>query len=488
MTLRLLDDLERHAAIRPHAVAVLSVGNSARFLTYRDLHRRVTDLGAILDARIRGNSTVLLSGANRPWYVTSFLGVLAAGNTVFPLSGDLTESELVSAARRSAAAAAIVTRSPTHPLRSQFGAAILLDDADGTELLIDPTWDVVETAGPALLLQSSGTTAQPKIARRDGPSLDAVSRAMVEACHFGPDDHVLAAVPLCHSYGLEHGLLAPISAGGCVHICEKFEPASVLLELRERGITTLPGVPFMFDMLARAQGAAFPTLRRAYSAGGPLPRATFDAFLARSGLRIGQVYGATEIGSVTFNDPDATSFDPSAVGVAMQGVDLRILDATDPRLDQPLPHGAEGQVAISARSMMSGYIGGQSAPLLNGYYLTGDLGVLNEHGSLTITGRLKLLIDVGGRKVNPAEVEAVFCQHPAIASCVVVPLRLSETVCRVKAIVTSADGGARLSVGDLRAFARERLSGYKVPRVIEIRDQLPTSPAGKVLRTQVETP
>jgi long-chain acyl-CoA synthetase len=194
------------------------------------------------------------------------------------------------------------------------------------------------------------------------------------------------------------------------------------------------------------------------------------------------------MGSVTFNDPDFDPFDPASVGIAMEGVEIRILDVTDPDIDQPLAAGVEGQVAIAARSMMSGYIDGQSAPLLNGYYLTGDLGVLSAMGALTITGRLKLLIDVGGRKVNPAEVEAVLRQHPGVGSCVVVPLRLSETVWRVKAIVTAKDPAAKLSPGDLRAFARQRLSGYKVPRVIEFRDQLPTSASGKVLRTRVETP
>ena len=323
--------------------------------------------------------------------------------------------------------------------------------------------------------------------RREGPSLDAVSRAMANACHFGPDDHVLAAVPLCHSYGLEHGLLAPISAGSCIHVCDKFDLAVVLSEFRNGGITMFPGVPFMFDMLARAEAAAFPNLRRAYSAGGPLPRATFDAFHARSGLQIGQVYGATEIGSVTFNDPNSIPFDPVSVGVPMEGVEIRMLDSTEPNVDQPLSTNIEGQVAIAARSMMSGYIDGESAPLLDGYYLTGDLGVLKENGALTITGRLKLLIDVGGRKVNPAEVEAVLRQHPGVGSCVVVPLRLSETVCRVKAIVTVVDPAVDLSPGDLRAFARQRLSGYKVPRVIEFRDELPTSASGKVLRTRVET-
>jgi long-chain acyl-CoA synthetase len=217
-----------------------------------------------------------------------------------------------------------------------------------------------------------------------------------------------------------------------------------------------------------------------------LPAATFEAFRAISGLQIGQVYGATEIGSVTFNDPDSPEFDPASVGMPMDGVHVRVLDAAQPRVDAELPAGCEGQVAISATSMMSRYVDGEDAPIVEGHYLTGDLGVLSARGALRITGRLKLFIDVGGRKVNPAEVEAVLRQHPSVASCVVVPLQLSESVCRVKAIVTLRDPGSGLSPQDLRAFARERLSGYKVPRVIELRDAMPLSPSGKVLRTRVE--
>ena len=144
-------------------------------------------------------------------------------------------------------------------------------------------------------------------------------------------------------------------------------------------------------------------------------------------------------------------------------------------------------LAIAAASMLSGYLDGETAPLIDGHYLTGDLGVLNEHGALKITGRLKLLIEIGGRKVNPAEVEAVLCEHPAVGACVVLPMRLSETVCRLKAIVTPARPGMELPAQDLRRFARERLSGYKVPRIFEVREALPTSPSGKVLRRLVES-
>jgi len=233
----------------------------------------------------------------------------------------------------------------------------------------------------------------------------------------------------------------------------------------------------------------FPTLRRAYSAGGPLPLAVFDAFRQRFGIPVSQLYGATEIGSVMFNDPDAPGpFDPASVGRPMRGVDVRVLDVERPRPDQPLPAGAEGHVAVRADSMMSGYLrddDDEAAPptTVDGYLLTGDLGRLDAHGRLTLTGRIKLLIDVGGLKVNPLEVEAVLAQHPEVAACVVLPVRVSDTVSRLKAIVQPRDpAGGGPTAESLRRFARERLTPYKVPRLFEVRATLPRSPTGKILR------
>jgi acyl-CoA synthetase (AMP-forming)/AMP-acid ligase II len=338
-----------------------------------------------------------------------------------------------------------------------------------------------------LLLQSSGTTGAPKIVLRSAASLDAVAEAMVEGIGFGPRDHVLLPIPLCHSYGIEHGLLAPVWAGSCVHLTRGFDLRLVLSELTEGSITIFPGVPFMYETLARTgEPRTLPALRRAYSAGGPLPTGMFDAFRARFGVSVSQLYGATEIGSVMFNDPDGPApFDPASVGRAMRGVDVRVLDVDDPCPDRPLPPGAEGQVAVRADSMMSGYLrdDAQKTPLLGGFFLTGDLGRLDDNGRLTLTGRIKLLIDVGGLKVNPLEVEAVLAQHPDVAACVVLPVRVSETVCRLKAVVQPRDpDGAGPTAGSLRQFARARLTPYKVPRVFEVRKDLPRSPTGKILR------
>jgi acyl-CoA synthetase (AMP-forming)/AMP-acid ligase II len=489
--LRLLEHLESRANRLESADAVRSVGREPTIkLSWQQLRNRSFEIGRVVRERVIPGRAVVLHYPNRPDFIPAFLGVLVADGILFPIAADASAPELVSAIQRSGAGAVIADETSAGMIGELFEETEPLPQLSETALLFhSPKFPArpANLPGPSLLLQSSGTTADPKIVRRDGPSLDAVTSNMIRACGFTESDHVLAVVPLCHSYGLEHGILAPIAAGTCIHVCEKFDLPAVLHELREGDITMMPGVPFMFDTLCHTQGLTFPALRRVYSAGGPLPFSTSEAFYKKFGLRIGQVYGSTEIGSVTFNNPDEPDFDPLCVGKRMDGVSIRILDRDDPHFAKSLPKGTEGIVAIASPSMLTGYVDGEPAHLIDGHLLTGDIGRVNESGSLTFSGRYKLLIDIGGRKVNPLEVEAVLAQHPGIGACVVVPLKLSETVQRLKAVVTRARPDIELSVQDLRKFAQERLSRYKVPRVFEVRDSLPTSPAGKIIRRLVES-
>jgi len=139
---------------------------------------------------------------------------------------------------------------------------------------------------------------------------------------------------------------------------------------------------------------------------------------------------------------------------------------------------------VRAPSMLSSYLDGE-VPLVDGHLLTGDLARIGADGRITITGRQKLLIDVGAYKVNPLEVENELRTHPGVAECVVVAVAASETVQRLRAVVAIRDGEPRPTADGLRKFLRERLSPIKVPRIIEFVDSLPKSPTGKVLRDQV---
>jgi acyl-CoA synthetase (AMP-forming)/AMP-acid ligase II len=467
----LLARLASHAAQRPTAQAYQAGDGS---LTYGQLHVRVTALAGALRQSLPSGAAVLLSCPNCLEYPIAFLGILAAGCTVFPVSPEAADVEIASAATQSAAKGIIgddrALRLLGPSMRLALGIAQLPPSGGAN---FEPS-----TVGD-LLLQSSGTTGAPKIVRRTGQSLDAAASAMVEAIGFGPADRVLMTIPLTHSYGLEHGLLAPIWAGSAVDLRGLSPLPPVMGALRTGGITILPGVPSTFEMLAAAHwdGAA-PALRLAYSAGGPLPRPVFDACAAR-GMRVTQLYGASEIGSVTYNPP-GEPFDPASVGYPMRDVSIRILDRDDIGGQE-----RDGQIAIAAASMFAGYLD-EEADLIDGHFPTGDLGYVDDTGRLFITGRIKLLIDVGGLKVNPLEVETVLLGHLAVEACVVVGVRQSLTVCRLKAIVTPRDPAAGVCIDELRAMARQHLAAHKIPRIFEVRDSLPRSATGKILRHLVE--
>ncbi|MEM9914805.1 MAG: class I adenylate-forming enzyme family protein [Planctomycetota bacterium] len=487
MGLDLFAKLRRHAADRGDEAAVRVIGpliDTHPPLTWSALWRQVQTVAARLDASLPPDATVMTLSPNRPAGVPMFLGVLYAGQTVFPVDAALTAVELKQLIERADVDLVVADDSVKPRLADINIPVISLDDFVSPredEDSRNPSADRSDDAW--LLLQSSGTTGGPKIVKRSGPSLDAVARNVANAVGLRPDDRVVASVPLSHSYGIENGMLAPIVAGACAlhHVAEDHQPGrgfDPTLAVTS-GATVLPGVPAMFEMIDR-MGAGRGAIRVAYSAGATLPPELAQRLEARDGLRLGQLYGSTEIGSVTFGPT------PGNVGQPMHGVDILILDPHHPDPALPLADGEEGHVAVRSPSMFDRYLGPNELTddsLADGYFLTGDLGRRSADGSLHITGRLKLLIDVGGVKVNPIEVEQVLAEHPQVDECVVVPDPVSPTINRVKAVITAANG--HVDDGVLRKFLRQRLAAHKIPRTFEVRADLPKSPTGKVLRQKL---
>jgi acyl-CoA synthetase (AMP-forming)/AMP-acid ligase II len=445
--MQLIERLRAHGRSRPDAPAYVD-SETGDALTWVRLANRVETLAETIRRWTPANTAALICIDNRFELPVAILATLAADRTAFPVSMDTPAAQIEALAR-------------------QTGSNTLIE-VDGLKPLPSvPTREV--PAG--LMLLSSGTTASPKIVCRSPNSLDIVSDQMCRAIGITAADRVLATVPLCHSYGIEHGLLAPVWAGATVHLSRGLDLQRVQRELLQSRITVLPAVPAMYEMLANllTEGEHFPSLRAAYSAGAPLPTTVADRFFKRCGIRIGQVFGATEIGSVTYSDPAHPHFNPASVGQPMPGVKLQIVDE---------------HLRVCAGSIFDGYLHETESPITDGFYATGDLATLDAHGNVIITGRSKLLIDIGGLKVNPLEVEAVLMQHPAVRECVVMAVQQSETVMRLKAVLTLRDD-QQVSQDELRQFARARLASYKVPRVFEIRDQLPHGPSGKVLRREI---
>jgi acyl-CoA synthetase (AMP-forming)/AMP-acid ligase II len=461
-----LDEIQARACEAPERIAITRPDSAP--VSYGDLVERIEAMAGRIERVAPPGAVVALLLPNGPDLACAFCACLSAGRIVFPLHPATPAAEIETLRARCGMCALV------RPDPEPGGRSPQLSPLEPV-----PCADPVRMGG-GLILQTSGTTAQPKLVLRDRASLGAVGANVRDAANLSPGDTVLAAIPLYHSYGVENGLLAPLMAGAGVLALDGFDLAAAARALSSGGATVFPGAPFMFDALSRVAPAGGISLRLAYSAGSPLPAGVAERFARAWGTGAGQLYGASDIGSVTFNDPASPGFDPMSVGVPMRGVSVRIVDEAG----APLPPSAEGQVAVRAPSMLTRYVDGAPVPLADDHFLTGDLGRLDDRGRLTITGRLTLLIDVGGVKVNPVEVEAALGEHPAIARCIVAPMRMSETVTRLRAVYEPR-AGAACAPEELRTFLRQRLAPHKIPRVFEA-CALPVSGAGKVLRREVE--
>jgi acyl-CoA synthetase (AMP-forming)/AMP-acid ligase II len=478
----LVETLARWGTDEAGRVAVYAGGARLESVTFGQLLAQARWCSHKLRGMSEPGAVVILSCGNAPIYHAWLMGGWMAGLKIFVVPPSLTTIECGRACEESGAVLWI-GESPAaglpHLAIGDVGEADRACDAAG-----------VDDRETGILLQSSGTTGSTKIVFRDVRSLAVMGEHLREAIGCGVGDRVLACVPVNHSYGIEHGVLMPMMSGTAVELHNGFELHHVQTAI-DRGVTILPGVPFMFDVMSQIAGGSRASLRLAYSAGAVLPMAVFEGFERRFGLRLGQVYGASEVGSLTFNDPSASWFDPASVGRGLHGVSVRVMENGEAVRAKPqaLSEGNEGEVAVRTPTMLTRFVGREAAaPLLvDGHWLTGDLG-RERGGVLTLTGRIKLIIDIGGLKVNPIEVETVLREHPQVRDAVVFAVPVSETVQRLRAVVEPAAGVDTASVGvaGLRAWARERLSQHKVPRLVEVWPALPRTATGKILRKRVE--
>jgi long-chain acyl-CoA synthetase len=477
---RLLASVERHARERPDALAVREISGEGDVLELG--WRALRDAAWRLAETLRSSGeegAVLIAAPSGARLLTALLGGLQAGRPVLPIAPDVPEAHALELARRASAGVAIA-QPPLLPALARAVARTLPLASIGFEQGGAPARRTSSGSGGSLYLQSSGSTGLPKLVCRSAAALDAVGAGCGLALGIAPQDRLAIPIPLHHSYGIDLALLAGVSAGCTIELHARFVPSWLRGALAAGGVTVLPAVPLIFDVLARG-GAPVPKLRRAVSAGSPLPLAVFERFREAFGVAIGQLYGATEFGSVTYNPPERAGFDPESAGLPLAGVELRVIDVADGSPERALATGSEGQLAVRSASMLSHYVGDPEPPTTrDGFFVTGDLGRLDASGSLTLSGRAHFLIDVGGRKVNPLEVESVLMRHPGVREAVVVPVRLSETVARLKAVIVPSELAP--SGEELRRFARDHLVHYKVPRSFEIRTDVPRSPTGKILR------
>lgn len=336
----------------------------------------------------------------------------------------------------------------------------------------------------ALVLHTSGTTARPKIVPLTQANICASARNIARTLELGPDDACLNIMPLFHIHGLMAAVLASLGAGGSVVCTPGFDAMRFFRWLDEERPSWFTAVPTMHQaILARAERNA-DIIRRARlrflrssssSMPGPVMRQLEETFSAP----LVEAYGMTEAAHQMCSNPLAGPRKPGAVGLPA-GPEVAVMDE-DGNL---LPPGAVGEVVIRGPNVTAGYEANPEAnakAFTNGWFRTGDQGAFDADGFLTLTGRLKELINRGGEKVSPLEVDGVLSGHPAVAQALTFAIPHAKLGEEVGAAVVLREG-MECSERELREFAAQHLADFKVPRKVVFLDEIPKGATGKLMR------
>jgi len=494
--------LRWQARHRPDATAVIC-GNQRR--DYATLNARSERLAAGLLARgLAAGDRVAVLMANRIVYLEIYLAAARSGLALVPVNPALTGPEIEYILADSGATLLIADVDLVPAAGGVLPVVTVGGPDNELEYLIadaGPSGTGPSGTGPVLagpdpgpgtvFFQgyTSGTTGRPKGCLQTlGAFVDHHRRSFAAYRH-DERDIMLMPGPLFHEAPALFSL-AQLFYGGTVLLMSRFDAEMAVSAIEEYQATMIGfAVPTMLDrMIPVAAGRDTGSLRSIIVAGAPLHPDTMAGTLrAFPSAELNEFYGGTEIGLVTSIGHRAGREHGSSVGAPLPGLDVLLLDNDD----QPVAAGEVGQIYVTP-VMMAGYHGRPEATaaatrVIGGVpWLTlGDLGRLDAHGHLHLVDRKSHMIITGGENVYPAEVEAVLLEHPGVADVAVIGLPDPDWGEAVTAVIVAAAGGAP-SLEELRAFARERLAGYKTPRRLEVVEAIPRTASGKIIKHQLK--
>jgi malonyl-CoA/methylmalonyl-CoA synthetase len=450
---------------------------------------------ALLAAGAGPGERVMVQVEKTPEAVALYLAVLRIGAIYLPLNTGYRRDEV--AYFLADAEPRVVVCGPASPLNDpalarRSGATVLTLDERGQGSLTAAAADrpaSIETfacadEAIAAILYTSGTTGRPKGAMLSHGNLSSNAEALHEIWRFGPQDRLLHALPLFHTHGLFVALNTTLLNGTSMIFLRHFDAAEVIRLLPRA--TVMMGVPtFYTRLLATPEFGpdCCAHMRLFISGSAPLTTETFNAFKARTGHTILERYGMTEANMITSNPYEGDRV-AGSVGFPLPGVTVRIADEAG----RPLPQGQVGGIEVKGPNIFQGYWRNpektRSEFRADGFFITGDVGRIDERGYLHIVGRSKDLIISGGYNVYPKEVEAVLDALPGVAETAVIGVPHADYGEAVVAAVVPKPG-ARLAEGEIIAGAREHLAAYKAPKAVFLVDQLPRNAMGKIEKAKL---
>jgi long-chain acyl-CoA synthetase len=325
---------------------------------------------------------------------------------------------------------------------------------------------------PVLLKLTSGTTAAPRAIRFRSEQLLADCIQICNTMEIGPDDLNFGVIPLSHSYGFSN-LVTPLLVRGVAMVLSRDRmPRAVLDDLARTNATVFPGMPVFYQAFSEMENApALPKLRLCISAGAPLPLEVARKFREKFHRSIHSFYGSSECGGICY-DRGARLEEPGFVGQAMRGTEIEMLD----------PDATASRIRIRTAAAGDGYFPEpDEAKLGGGFFLPDDL-LSARDGGFRIVGRISDVINVAGKKVNPAEVEAELMRFPGVRGAIVFG---RESTLRNEEVAACVATTETVQETELLEFCRGRLNGWQVPKRIFFVDELPVNERGKISRREI---
>jgi long-chain acyl-CoA synthetase len=437
---------------------------------------------------VGASDCVAVALPNCPEFVVALFACARLRAIMLPLDPLCSRAEL-QRSLSDARAKLVITDAPRADLVAGSGAVV-----SEFETLLAPSADPLPASwsdGPVLYLYTSGSTDERKRLCCTQKNLYYEALNFVETMGLTAADNILCSIPLHHSYGLGNCLLDAVYAGSTLVLLENEDTPfaarceRVLQLIRDESIQFYPGVPYQFQILAALRLRPQPDLaglKLCVSSGDVLPRRTYERFRERFGIPIRSLYGSTEAGSIAIDTDPAETMQFGTLGLPLKHVKVRIRNSSG----RNLPANESGQIWVKSPVIPpSGY---ENWPELTaqvfreGFYNTGDMGMIDERGHLVLMGRKQTFVDVAGRKVDVGEVEEVLLNHPHVREAAVLGVEVANLGTLMKAVVVT---GGTCDEAELFSFCRERLAAFKIPRLFEFRDELPRSPAGKVRKSEL---
>jgi fatty-acyl-CoA synthase len=472
----------------PDRTAIIDDEGEVTFKELDDAANAVAN--GLLALGVRSGDGVALLIRNHRWFLIALYGAAKVGVRLILLNSEFSGPQIKEVSEREGAKLIIfddeytkavsAADPPLGRLRAlatnpdKVDASASASDDDQAESTDETLADLIartrnnpppkSTQHSKIIILTSGTTGTPKGANRSSPPSLAPIGGVLSHVPFRSGEVTSLPAPMFHALGFLHATIA-MMLGSTLVLRRKFKPANVLADIEKHGVTAVVVVPVMLSRILDTLDG-------------------MDRKPNLSSLKIvfvsGSQLGSTEIAFATIARPRDLSINPATVGPVVKGVKIKLFDDNG----KEVPQGEVGRIFVGNTFPFEGYTGGGHKQIIDGLMSSGDVGYFDEHGLLYVSGRDDEMIVSGGENVFPAEVEDLISGHPEVIEATALGVEDKDWGHRLRAFVVKADG-ASVDEDAIKAYVRDHLARYKVPREVIFLDELPRNPTGKILKREL---